>query len=369
MENETPIQHCRNCDFPLPETANFCPNCSQKNHDGRLTFRKLVAETMSTVLNIDNQTYSTLKALAIPGKLTTDYFAGKHIRYYRPIRLFFFTGALLIAMISIRVGSGPSQIMPQSYKEVQTLHQKHKFYLQLDSLKKSTAATLHNRSALAALDTLMAKLDSSYMTSEHDSLSFARSFYHDSQDTIYHEGAVNLSLKEAKTINIAVDDLDNMSEDSLLQTYGITSFWQKLLVRQQIKLHKKGDNFIFYLLGNTLWMMLFMMPMLALVLKLLYIRRHYLYFEHLIFSFHAHSFQFLLFTFVLLFRNWLGDALGPLFGFASLAALLYTLLALKRFYRQGWIKTIVKYIIISMLYLFIFIMAILGLALTSFALF
>jgi len=65
----------------------------------------------------------------------------------------------------------------------------------------------------------------------------------------------------------------------------------------------------------------------------------------------------------------IGDSLDLVFSLAVMAAILYTLIALKRFYRQGWIKTIVKFIIISMLYLFIFIMAILGLALASFALF
>lgn len=371
MENETPAQLCRNCDHPLPDRAKYCPNCGQKNHDGRLTVKELGAEMVSTVFNIDNQSFSTLKNLALPGKLTVDYFNGKHIRYYRPIRLFFFSGALLIAMLSIQIGSVPSQIMPESLKEINTLHQQHQFYLTLDSLKRTTAATLKNRSAIAALDTLLAKLDSSYMTSENDSLDFARSFVNNSRkDTLYNHGNFNLSLEESNKVKIAVDDLESMSEDSLMQAYHITDFWQKLLVRQQIKLLKKGDNFVFYILSNTLWMMLVMMPMLALVLKLLYIRRRYYYFEHLIFSFHVHSFQFLLFALVVLLGNWVSEeTYGMVIGLAFVAAFIYTLLALKRFYKQGWLKTIFKYAIISILYFFIFLAASIGLMLASFALF
>lgn len=371
MENETPAPLCRNCEYPLPEGAKFCPNCGQKNHDGRLTLKELTSEMVSTVFNIDNQSFSTLKNLALPGKLTVDYFKGKHIRYYRPIRLFFFSGALLIAMLSLQIGSVPSQLMPESLKEINTLHQQHQFYLTLDSLKRTTAATLKNRSAIAALDTLLAKLDSSYMTSENDSLEFARSFVNNSRkDTIYNHGNFNLSLEESNKVKIAVDDLDHMTEDSLLQAYGVSNFWQKLLVRQQIKLLKKGENFVFYILSNTLWMMLVMMPMLALVLKLIYIRRRYFYFEHLIFSFHVHSFQFLLFALVVLSGNWLEKGTyDKLIGIAFLAAFLYTLFALKRFYQQGWLKTIAKYAIISFLYIFIFLAAMIGLALASFALF
>ncbi|MCC6724563.1 MAG: DUF3667 domain-containing protein, partial [Saprospiraceae bacterium] len=92
MENEQPIRHCRNCDAPLPEQAVYCTQCSQKDHDGRYSFSEMMAELFTTVLNIDSIAIRTARALAIPGKLTQDYFDGKHIRYYRPIKLFFYTG-------------------------------------------------------------------------------------------------------------------------------------------------------------------------------------------------------------------------------------------------------------------------------------
>lgn len=370
MENESPIHNCRNCGFPLPEGAHFCPACSQRNHDGRLTLREFLSEMMSSLLNLDNRIFRTMGALAIPGKLTENYFEGKHIRFYHPVRLFLLSGALFIAMLSLKTGDGPSNFFPVSYKQQQALHQKHQLYLQLDSLKKNMLPTLNNRAAIAALDTLLGKLDSSYITSEHDSIEFALSFVRNAgKDTIYHDGGINISLQDAKKVNISVDDLENMSEDSLLNAYGIYSFWQKLLVRQQIKLLKKGDNFVLYILGNTLWMMLIMMPMLALVLKLLYLRRKYYFLEHLIFSFHVHSFIFLLLTIVTLASEWANDLPGLLVGLICFTLAIYPMLAMKRFYRQGWLKTLVKYLLSSMLYLMIFIFAIIGLALLSFALF
>lgn len=331
-----------------------------------------MTETLATVLNIDNQAFSTVKNLAFPGKLTVDYFQGKHIRYYRPIRLFFFSGALLIAILSLQIGNAPSQIMPKALKEIQALHLQHQFYLKLDSLKNETASSFKNPTAVAALDTLLAKLDSSYRSPENDSIELTRKFYRNSKkDTIYHKGEFNLSLQEGDVIKIAVDDFENMKEDSLMNAYGIHGFWEKLIVRQQVRLFKKGDNFVFYILSNTLWMMLVMMPMLAVVLKLMYIRsRNFYYFEHLIFSFHVHSFQFLLFSLVVLSSNWLSDdKFSMVISFSFLAAFLYAFFALKRFYRQGWIKTFLKYLIISLAYFFIFLSAAIGLTLVSFALF
>ncbi len=329
-----------------------------------------MAEIAGNLFNLDNRIFRTLKALAIPGKLSEDYFEGKHVRYYHPVRLFLVAGAVFITLFSIRIGSEKSQIMPVTYKERQLLHQKHQIYLHLDSLKNATAASLQNQSATAALDTLMAKLDSSYKTPENDSIRFILSFVRNSsKDTVYTDGSINFTFDESRTIEIAVDDIENMSEDSLLQSYGVHGFWGKLLVRQQLKLHKKGENFLLYVLGNTLWMMLIMMPMLALVLKLLYIRRNYYYLEHLIFSFHVHSFLFLLFTFVLLFETWLGNSFGTILGIAWFIAAIYPFFAMKRFYKQGWIKSFVKYSLSSMLYIMIFVFALIGLALLSFTFF
>lgn len=91
MENETTTQNCRNCGHPLPEGANYCPQCSQKNHDGRLSFREMAVEMVSTIFNLDNKIFRSFLALLVPGKLTVDYFEGKHVRYYHPLRLFLFT--------------------------------------------------------------------------------------------------------------------------------------------------------------------------------------------------------------------------------------------------------------------------------------
>ncbi len=92
-------------------------------------------------------------------------------------------------------------------------------------------------------------------------------------------------------------------------------------------------------------------PVFAVILKLLYRRRRYI--AHLIFSLHLHSFAF----FAILAGLGLDLALraarekGPGGGVAGLAILVYTFLALRRFSGQGRLLTIFKMIAVFITYL------------------
>ena len=109
-------------------------------------------------------------------------------------------------------------------------------------------------------------------------------------------------------------------------------------------------------IGNLPLMMFLLLPIYALFLKLLYVRSGRYYVEHLIYSLHLHSFVFL--TLGAIFA-WLGalDALGyvPVVNDLVVAGwwfyfVLYPLLAMKRVYGQGWLKTSFKYFILGITY-------------------
>lgn len=91
--------------------------------------------------------------------------------------------------------------------------------------------------------------------------------------------------------------------------------------------------------------MFLLLPIFAAFLKLLYIRRKRFYVDHFVFGLHTHAFAFVLFTIMLLASTtWV--SIGALAWLA-----LYVYLAMKRFYAQGWIKTLIKYGIMVQLYL------------------
>ncbi|HMQ90780.1 MAG TPA: DUF3667 domain-containing protein, partial [Flavilitoribacter sp.] len=87
----TTSKYCTNCHYPLPDYGKYCSNCGQKFTDGRIPLGTLVWDFIDSVLNLDSKFFRTLVAILVPGKLTIDYFKGRHRRYASPARLFFVT--------------------------------------------------------------------------------------------------------------------------------------------------------------------------------------------------------------------------------------------------------------------------------------
>ena len=99
--------------------------------------------------------------------------------------------------------------------------------------------------------------------------------------------------------------------------------------------------------------MFLLLPVFALVLKLLYIRRNRYYVEHFVFGLHTHSFTYLLLTIALP----LGGVLEALL---MVWLFVYFYVAMLRFYGQGWFRTLVKYVLLSWIYLLIFTIVLTG---------
>jgi hypothetical protein len=103
-----------------------------------------------------------------------------------------------------------------------------------------------------------------------------------------------------------------------------------------------------YLGASVLFFLL--LPVYALLLKLLYLRRKRLYVEHFVFALHVHAFVFALFTVVLLTG-------GLVSGLLVVWMMVYLFLAMRRVYGQSWLKTGVKYLALGWSYFFLVSMA------------
>lgn len=96
--------------------------------------------------------------------------------------------------------------------------------------------------------------------------------------------------------------------------------------------------------NNSPRIMFFLLPLVAIILKLLYSRRKFLYYKHLIFLLHLHAFFFLLMTISRILPYTLVEFL------VLLAIMAYLYIAFKKFYQQGVFKTIFKILIFSTSY-------------------
>ncbi len=92
----------------------------------------------------------------------------------------------------------------------------------------------------------------------------------------------------------------------------------------------------------------FLLPIFTLVLALLYIRNKYNYTEHLVFVFHVQTIFFILLMFFMIV-NRIVDSEWIITSFFFIF-LFYLYKALRNFYQQGRIKTIIKYLILNVFF-------------------
>lgn len=351
--NKPPTQrhkYCLNCHYPLPENADFCHKCSQKVTDGRVTFGEMLREFFGAVFNWDSRFFQTVSALFVPGKLTTEYFKGRHRRFVHPLRVFLVMTIGLIAAATFSIDDPDFMGLQEDLDRDKFKQKRYEYLIELDTLKTETAEEFSKEVATAALDTLFKKV-------LHGKTNFDK-------DSTKLFSADNLNFSD--THKIAVDDLLNLDTKEILDKYKIEGTANRLVAAQHIRLRKTGTNFGTYLLGNITWMVFIMMPLLAFILKLLYIRRKYYYVEHLIFSFHTHAFAFLLYIIMILVGH---HSEGWIIGGGFVLLMLYLYKALRRVYGQGRIKTLIKYFLMGIFYFVLLIFSVIITFLMSFILF
>jgi hypothetical protein len=113
------------------------------------------------------------------------------------------------------------------------------------------------------------------------------------------------------------------------------------------------------MIKNTSFLMFLLMPLFGYLLYLFYrkLRRNYV--EHLMFSIHLHAFFFILFTVYLALKFILPEGVD-LFAVVLLITAVYAYLAMRRVYKQGYVKTLLTFLPLMLVYLFCLLIALLG---------
>ncbi len=120
--------------------------------------------------------------------------------------------------------------------------------------------------------------------------------------------------------------------------------------RAKEKFGENGANaqaFLITLINNLPGMMLCCIPLFAFVLKILYLRRHIFYIDHLIYALHIHTFAYVGIMLIGFATMGLNRTAPNLVGWMS--AILWTtfavqiFLSIRRVYRQGWFFSLIKF--------------------------
>ena len=124
----------------------------------------------------------------------------------------------------------------------------------------------------------------------------------------------------------------------------------------------KMGLFIATLFSNLPYMMLCCIPLFALVLKVLYFRRHTFYIDHLVYSLHIHTFAYtgvMLIVLATIGLNHIapGTITGWIIALLWIAFAVQIFLSIRRVYRQGWFISIFKFLFGGFAYLIVLVSA------------
>ena len=378
---DEPATECRNCGRDLP--GAYCPSCGQKAGPLRQPVHRFVVDAFVEFFGIDGRVWPTLAALVVkPGTLTREYLAGRRQTYLRPLRVYLVSTLLFFFLLSIvdpisRVGD---DVFNSSDRQTVRVADRA---ADLDSLLAAGFAPLDDerrdaRAYRADVDSLALLMSApgvdleSDLEDAHDDLEDAlEELRSDSLDRVAELRRARLeramlatmppdSLVELDVLrgaaNLVYPDstplFTGAAEDWLLRNESLRGMSDAPTNAQKVD-HVK--RFLRTVIGYVPTVLFIVLPVFALLLKVLYVRRGWYYSEHLIFGLHTHAFAFVVFSLATLIAlaatrvPGLGGVLVALF----LSIPLYFYVAQKRVYGQGWIKTAAKAVVLSFAYLMV----------------
>lgn len=298
------ISQCQNCDSPTK--GNYCPVCGQDSRDHSVSMRLLFQDLASDIFTYDSRFFrSFLPLIFKPGALTVEYTQGRRVRFIPPLRLYIFISLIFFFVVTVQVRDS---IREKEEREATNAPS--------DSTVVERVLSLH----AAVPDSLDDGMTPVVWVADRLALSQTKSF------ELPEDG-------DWSNVNWDEMDVDTIDSDG---TMNVTIFGQPATYDKQ--------GFITSGLKILPKMIFLLLPLFALLLALVYIRRRKKFIEHLVLSLHLHAFMFLIFTIGTLISNvWLSLAI-------IIFIHVYIYLALRRVYGQGWLKTFFKFMFLSNAY-------------------
>jgi Protein of unknown function (DUF3667) len=330
------MTHCENCGAPL--TGHYCAQCGQAAIDYRRSFRHVIADVLDSFLNWDSKFFATIALLIFkPWRLTNEFLAGKRVRYVNPLRLYLL--ASILFFFAVNYGARGLHVEPGK------LGSKDRAELEAD-LKKGDLPPAAREKLEALLQESSPPPDSSPSTNEPSAAPNPPS-----------PPPASSTEKQTKKYG-KIGERPFVAFDQAKST---TPFERWIEARAKEKMGEHGTKmglFISTLFSNFPYMMLCCIPLFALVLKVLYVRRRIFYIDHLIYALHIHTFAYVgIMLIVLATIGLIRAAPGPIAGWAIallwIAFVVQIFLSIRRVYRQGWFISIFKFLFGGFVYLIV----------------
>jgi len=389
---DSPVEKsCENCHQPI--AGPFCGQCGQQAESTLKYFWVVIMHLLDDIFSFDSRAARTLYPLVTrPGFLTNEYFAGRRVHYVPPLRLYLFISIIFFITLKFFVASESSNIL--NVNDNQTVITKIKSHI--DSLKEQQLSAkdqqepnldelLEISTELAKYSTLLTDINQDHTVEKNiDLVKMTRRLAdlelsqlddkellvgEDKED--YDRLISNIAkikngeeidpLKRSVSFGNNADGsftFDFLSDESNKK---LDAFTKKLAEKAEKAFLSDTAPLVQEAIGKLPQLMFILLPIFALLLKIMFLFSKRLYLEHLTVALHSHSFIFfsiLLVELLDIFYDYSEAALPSFTGtieFAIKALLVwipvYLFIMQKRVYKQGYIFTFVKYSFIGTAYM------------------
>jgi len=317
-----PLPNCENCGAPM--AGPFCAKCGQHAVDYRRSFRYVVLDVLDSFLSWDSKFFATIGWLiARPWHLTNEFLAGRRVRYVHPLRVYLLASILFFFVVNYwakSIHADPSKLSAENRAEIAADRDippavKAKIQRALDAKGPTQPEAQMSPSPEATV----APQPSAIASPPLPSASPSPSGYYG-----------------------PMMQFDKPPSDPFEK-------WLEQRAKEKMGEHgSKMALFIATLFSNLPYMMLCCIPLFALVLKVLYVRKRVFYIDHLVYALHIHSFAYLAIILIVLITIGLNRSIPGTFANWMIAALWITFaaqifLSIRRVYRQGWFIAVFKF--------------------------
>ncbi len=340
--NESPA--CLNCGTRL--RGQYCGNCGQRSRGRLISIWQLLREAFGDLFELDSRLWRTvLPLLSRPGRLTKDYLEGRRARYMPPFRTYLVLSVIFF-LVAFFDPQGFKQIIDPDpepgAEEIASTQESAK-----NAASDETAAMEKAREKLEALEA-EGKVPPEVLEEFASGGGFSVNFGDDEEDDD------SLFFGDCEDAKISGDD-------------DLPEWIKKRFTDERVKQicernnARGSENFVDAVADYIPVALIVLLPLMALVLKILYPLSRRYFVEHLLFFVHFHAFFFLMLVLQILFAGFTG-LLGPEEGaIESLSTLIiviasfyipvYLYKAMRLVYGQGHLVTIFKYLLLLVAYL------------------
>jgi len=261
-----PSPNCPNCEAVV--SGHFCANCGQEAILHHASTREFLHEFIGHYVALEGKLWGTVMRLLFrPGALTLEYIRGRRVRFVQPLRLYLTLSLVFFALMKFTSGFDPGTEDKDSKPEAEVAS------ATAEAAPPAKPLTKDEKRGKAAAEAAIGAMQEDFKQEE--------------AATAAERG------KSKNNLNFTMMDKEG---DFLNRWPTLRHKWQSF---EDLPGEEKGKVFTEGFYHYAPYAIFCLMPVFALMLKVLYLGSGKRFGEHLLFALHSNAFAFFIYSVIL----------------------------------------------------------------------